>query len=309
MAVAPVGLFFGILGLLVLAEARARRVHDPDELPNRLKLHVLGVVPPLPRPRLASGARAALDPRRCPVSSADPRPVHPEPGPPTPGHAICSGARTPGARGSRSIPHHQRPATTKARRPWPARFRRAAASTPDLLTLLVDADIRNPTLSRMFDLPTGQGLVNVLRGRRWPKEAISVIGGAARFHLLPAGSLRDPRPLSAAPGRPPPPGSWPAPEESFDMVIVDFMSPVLPVPDALTIGRWVDGVAVLCRPVRHQPLPAHRAGQAAPGRRRRPGPRGRDQRGPRGGRRRYYGSYYPSYGSLDDAENHSGFQA
>ena len=34
--------------------------------------------------------------------------------------------------------------------------------------------------------------------------------------------------------------------ESFDMIIVDA-PPVLPVPDALTIGRWTDGAVLAVR--------------------------------------------------------------
>ena len=42
------GMLAGVLGLFALVEARAGRVHDPEELPGRLRLRVLGVVPPLP---------------------------------------------------------------------------------------------------------------------------------------------------------------------------------------------------------------------------------------------------------------------
>jgi succinoglycan biosynthesis transport protein ExoP len=113
-----------------------------------------------------------------------------------------------------------------------------------LLTLLIDADIRRPSLSRMFDLPTSQGLANVLRGETRAEEAITVVGEAGGFHFLPAGSPRiDPsrllhegrlsKLLASA-------------RESFDIVIVDA-PPVLPVPDALSIGRWVDAAVLAVR--------------------------------------------------------------
>ena len=93
----------------------------------------------------------------------------------------------------------------------------------------------------MLDLPAGRGLVNVLRGEAPAEEAIAVIGGAGGFHFLPAGSTRvDPsrllhgerlaRLMARA-------------RESFDIVIVNS-PPVLPVPDALTIGRWVNGAVL-----------------------------------------------------------------
>jgi capsular exopolysaccharide synthesis family protein len=113
-----------------------------------------------------------------------------------------------------------------------------------LLTLLIDADIRRPRLTRMFDLPTGQGLANVLRGEAMAEEVITVVTEAGGFHFMPAGSPRvDPsrllhdgrlsRLLASA-------------RESFDIVIVDA-PPVLPVPDALSIGRWVDAAVLAVR--------------------------------------------------------------
>jgi capsular exopolysaccharide synthesis family protein len=111
-------------------------------------------------------------------------------------------------------------------------------------TLLVDADLRNPSLGRMFDRATGRGLADILRGEATAEEAITVIEDAGGLHFLPAGADRDDpgrllrgdrlgRFLARA-------------RESFDVVIVDA-PPVLPVPDALTIGRWVDGVVLAVR--------------------------------------------------------------
>ena len=39
-----------------------------------------------------------------------------------------------------------------------------------LMTLLIDADLRNPTLSRMLDASENSGLINVLHGRSRPKR-------------------------------------------------------------------------------------------------------------------------------------------
>ena len=55
------------------------------------------------------------------------------------------------------------------------------------MTLLIDADLRNPTLSRMLDASEGPGLINVLRGEAPAEDAVMVIGDAGGFHLLPAG--------------------------------------------------------------------------------------------------------------------------
>jgi capsular exopolysaccharide synthesis family protein len=113
-----------------------------------------------------------------------------------------------------------------------------------LMTLLIDADLRNPTLSRMFDASENDGLVNVLRGDCPPEQAMMVVGDAGGFHFLPAGTPRlDPNRLlqGEALGK-----LLAQARESFDMIIVD-VPPVLPVPDALTIGRWTDGAVLAVR--------------------------------------------------------------
>jgi capsular exopolysaccharide synthesis family protein len=114
----------------------------------------------------------------------------------------------------------------------------------NMMTLLIDADLRNPTLSRMLDASENPGLINVLRGEADAEDVIMVIGDAGGFHLLPAGNPRmDPSRLlqSERLGK-----LLAQARESFDMIIVDA-PPVLPVPDALTIGRWTDGAVLAVR--------------------------------------------------------------
>ena len=113
-----------------------------------------------------------------------------------------------------------------------------------LMTLLIDGDLRNPTLSRMLDATDNPGLINVLRGEVSAEDAVMVIGDAGGFHLLPAGTPRmDPSRLLASDRL----GKLIAQaRESFDMIIVDA-PPVLPVPDALTLGRWCDGAVLAVR--------------------------------------------------------------
>jgi succinoglycan biosynthesis transport protein ExoP len=113
-----------------------------------------------------------------------------------------------------------------------------------LMTLLIDADLRNPTLSRMLDAPDNPGLINILRGEVTAEDVVMVIGDAGGFHLLPAGNPRmDPSRLLASERL----GKLIAQaRESFDMIIIDA-PPVLPVPDALTIGHWTDGAVLAVR--------------------------------------------------------------
>ncbi len=231
MAAAPLGMLVGVVGLMVLVELRGGRVADPDDLPARVRLDVLGVVPPLPRrpgsPGIARGRDQARSRRELDqfTQSIDHLRV-----------ALCS------ARDRRSILITSA-CSGEGKTTLAARLAERCVNA-GLLTLLIDADIRNPTLSRMFDLSTSPGLVNVLRGESAAEEAISTIEGAGGFHFLPAGSPRDDpsrslqgeglaRLLASA-------------RASFDIVLVDS-PPVLPVPDALTIGRWVDGAVLAVR--------------------------------------------------------------
>ena len=289
MAAVPVGMFLCVLGLFAMVERHAGRVHDPDELPGRLKLQVLGVVPPLPRARTAPGRPSTRDEARSRrdldqfIQSLDHLRV-----------AICSG------RDARGRPRRSVLITSACGSEGKTTLAAQLAErcvNAGLLTLLVDADLRNPTLSRMFEMPGGRGLVDVLRGESTAEEAIAVIGGAGGFHFLPAGSPRvDPsrllhgdrlaRLLASA-------------RESFDLVIVDA-PPVLPVPDALTIGRWVDGAVLAVRFDNSRYPLVERANRrlAAVG----VPVIGAVLNGVRGAEAAYYGSYHPSHGTPDAPE-------
>jgi polysaccharide biosynthesis transport protein len=288
MAAAPVGMLLGVLGLVVLVEIHAGRVHDPEELPDRLRIPVLGVVPRLPKARTAQARLSSRDETRSRrdldqfIQSLDHLRV-----------AICSGKPAWG-RARRSVLITSA-CGSEGKTTLAAQLAERCVNA-GLLTLLIDADIRHPTLSRMFDLPSSQGLVNVLRGEARAEEAISVIEGAGGFHFLPAGSPRvDPsrllhdgrlaKLLASA-------------KESFDIVIVDS-PPVLPVPDALTIGRWVDGAVLAVRFDTSRYPMVERANRrlAAVG----VPVIGAVVNGVGGAESGYYGDY-PAYGSLDDQE-------
>ena len=89
------------------------------------------------------------------------------------------------------------------------------------------------------------------------------------------------------------------------MVIVDC-PPVLPVPDALTIGRWVDGAVLAVRFDNSRYPLVERANRrlASVG----VPVIGAVINGVRGAEGAYYGSYYPSYGSIDDDAGDPSFE-
>ena len=226
IASAPIAMFLGVVGLLVLAELGSGRVVGPDDLPTTLRPRVLGVLPVLPRadPR---DPRHRHDFERF-VQGLDHLRV-----------VLCDRRDHP----SRRCLLITSASGGEGKTTLAAQLAERCVSA-GLTTLLIDADFRNPSLSRMFDHAGSRGLADVLRGEATAEEAIAVIGDAGGVHFLPAGTDRaDPARLlhGDALGR-----LLARARESFAMVLVDS-PPVLPVPDALTIGRWVDAAVLSVR--------------------------------------------------------------
>jgi capsular exopolysaccharide synthesis family protein len=224
MVIAPFGMLLGVVGLLVLAELRSGRVVGPDDLPTTLRPRVLGVLPILPRP---GTSRHREDIARF-VQGLDHLRV-----------VLCD-RRDHRSRRCLLITSA---AVGEGKTTLAAQLAERCVNA-GLTTLLIDADLRSPTLSKMFDQGNRRGLADVLRGEATAEEAIGVIGDAGGVHFLAAGTDRtDPGRLlhGEALGQ-----LLARARESFDMVIVDA-PPVLPVPDALTIGRWVDGAVLSVR--------------------------------------------------------------
>jgi polysaccharide biosynthesis transport protein len=236
MAIAPVGMLCGVLALMVLLELHAGRVADPDELTARVRVPVVGIVPPLPKVRPQGVLFSARDEFRAQrqldqfVQSLDHLRV-----------ALCSG-RDAWGRERRCILITSA-CGSEGKTTLAAQLAERCVNA-GLRTLLIDGDLRNPTLTRMLDVPDHRGLINVLRGEVLADEAISVVGGGGGFHFMPAGTPKvDPSRLLHGDRL----GKMLAQaRESFDIVIVDA-PPVLPVPDALTIGRWCDGAILAVR--------------------------------------------------------------
>lgn len=244
MAAAPCFSALLVICLLTLLEMQGGRVADPDELSSRVNLQVIGVVPPLPQVRtlaatFAEGQDQAQPPAPDPraqrqldefVQSLDHLRV-----------ALCA-RRDPWGR-DRHCMLITSACGSEGKTTLAAQLAERCVNA-GLMTLLIDADLRNPTLSRMLDAPDSPGLINVLRGEVTAEDVVMVIGDAGGFHLLPAGNPRtDPSRLLAGDRL----GKLLAQaRESFDMIIVDA-PPVLPVPDALTIGRWTDGAVLAVR--------------------------------------------------------------
>ena len=237
VALAPVAMFMVVMGLFITLEARAGRVADPDELSSRARVQILGVVPPLPN---ASKPGTAVLSRREDLRiqrrldefmlSLD--------------HLRVSLCARPDRWGrNRHCVLITSACGSEGKTTLAAQLAERCVNA-GMLTLLIDGDLRNPSLSRMLDASEHDGLCNVLRGEVAAEDVMTVVGGGGGFHFLAAGTPRsDPNRLLQGDAL----GQLLArARESFDMIIVDA-PPVLPVPDALIIGKWTDGAVLAVR--------------------------------------------------------------
>lgn len=113
-----------------------------------------------------------------------------------------------------------------------------------LKVLLVDADLRNPTVAERFGIAQSPGLIDALTGRADPDQLI-VTTNTDRFSILPAGKLTGGielelianGALSACLSR------W---RQEYDVVLIDS-APLLPVADARILARQVDASVMVVR--------------------------------------------------------------
>jgi len=228
LAVTPVGILAAVLGLVVLLEIRSARVADPDLLSSRVRHEVFSIAP-LPNIRPGEDANDNKAEQRLArfVQSLDHlRVALCEGGVPGEGRCVMITSAT-GGEGKTTLSAH-----------LAARCANAGTST-----LLIDADMRRASLGRLLDVPAGAGLGDVLAGVADLEEALITVQ-AGGFHFLSAGMpghdpsrvLKSTR-LGELIGRL---------RQTYDLIIIDT-PPILPVADALVLGRWVDGAVVAAR--------------------------------------------------------------
>jgi capsular exopolysaccharide synthesis family protein len=113
--------------------------------------------------------------------------------------------------------------------------------------LLVEADLRKPSVDSYLSLPHISGLVEWLEGNGTSVPVRRVLPGG--FFVLSAGvaSLQNPEVLGSSRMV----GLLEAARQSFDMVVVDC-PPFLPVADAVVLQDLLDGLLVVVR-ARHTP--------------------------------------------------------
>jgi capsular exopolysaccharide synthesis family protein len=110
-------------------------------------------------------------------------------------------------------------------------------------TLLIDGDLRRPSVHRCFNIPGVMGLANVLRGDFHWRTAVIPVESLPQLHVLPAGPPS--RHAADLIGR----GLAELIEEAaadYDLVVVDA-PPLLGFAEPLQMATAVDGVLVVAR--------------------------------------------------------------
>ncbi|MFO0850931.1 MAG: P-loop NTPase [Gemmataceae bacterium] len=223
------GLLAGLLGVAVW-ELRRGRVYDPADVAQGLRLPLLGAIPALrdlppreavrlaggPGDRYRAGLAESVDGIRTRLLSARLRGPCP---------VVLVTSPSPGE-GKTTL------ATQLA----------ASLARAGFRTLLVDGDLRCPSLHQMFGVPLTPGLGDALAGGAAPPVCPT---GLANLHLMAAGRFD---PVAAAGlARDRLAGLLAGVRPQYDFVVIDS-SPLMLVPDGLMIGRSVDGVVFSVRP-------------------------------------------------------------
>ena len=114
-------------------------------------------------------------------------------------------------------------------------------ATAGLRTLILDCDLRNPSMHKLFDAPLTPGCSEVLCQEIDVSDAVQPTT-VPNLWLIPAGQCSN-RVISALAQGHPLESLFNRLRGQFDFVVVDSC-PVLPVADTLLVGQHVDGVVI-----------------------------------------------------------------
>ncbi len=220
------GSFLGTLFAIAFLELRTQKIDSADEVKGDLGLAVVGSLPMLPARARRNGVMThqekdrywysllleSIDATRTMLIHAARSGSH---------RVVMVASALPGE-GKTSLASHL--ATSLAR--------------SGQKTLLIDADLRRPSIHRLFDLTPNPGLSELLRGEVAFDDVI-VSTAVEELKVITAGKC-DPQTLrilsQGGLG-----GLFARLKEQYDFVIVDS-SPILPVADAQIIAQQVDAV-------------------------------------------------------------------
>ena len=132
-------------------------------------------------------------------------------------------------------------------------------------TLLIDADLRRPGLTKLLDLKGQSGLSDVLYSEKNLKELVNecvIATNTPHLDVLPAGPRRQHPSELLSSDRMEDLLAWA--ETQYEQILIDC-PPVLVASDALIIGRIVDGAVLVVRPEKNRRRLVHRAVESLTG--------------------------------------------
>jgi polysaccharide biosynthesis transport protein len=237
-AIAAVATFSFILFGVSFWEFRARRISTADEVTSGLGIRLIGSLPALPRrQRRAPRVDTEKDRRwqRLLIESVDATRAMLLHASRSESIRVVMIASAVSGEAKTSLSCHLATSLARAGR----------------RTLLLDCDLRNPCAHQPFDVPTGPGLCEILRGEARAEDVVqeTPVNG---LHLIQAGrndafalqalSREEFRDLLAVL------------RKRYDFIIIDS-APILLVADSLAVGQSVDAVLFsILREVSRMPL-------------------------------------------------------
>lgn len=119
----------------------------------------------------------------------------------------------------------------------------ALASGSEEKTLLLEGDLRRPTLSRMFGVRVQAGMCEYLKGEADLASSIYELREAGIWFLPAGGAEDDPLEVIQSPKLP---SLLRQLSDLFDWIVIDS-PPVLPLADTTVLGRFADGILLVTR--------------------------------------------------------------
>jgi polysaccharide biosynthesis transport protein len=219
--------FLAVITLVAFLEWRSRRVDSVDQVVNEIGLRVIGTIPAFPtRQAIKTGEADANQNWRFilneSVNSTRTMLLHSAK---TQSMQVIMVTSAMQGEGKTSLSSQL--ATSMA--------------TAGLRTLIVDCDLRNPSMHRLFDLALAPGCSEILLSELDVSDAVQATS-VPNLWVISAGQCSN-RVIAALAQGHQLESMFNRLRGQFDFIVVDTC-PVLPVADSLLIGQHVDGVVI-----------------------------------------------------------------
>ena len=205
--------------LVALVEFRKRRLNTPADVDEGLGIRVLGVLPPIASSRaMRSGSPIAIQLSES-IDNVRATLMHDST---SRGRQVVLITSPATMEGTTTVASHLALSFTRAGR----------------RTLLIDGDLREPALLKLFGMPAEDGFSEVLRSEKDISDAVRPTNTEGLW-LLPAGMCDMDSIHALATDQLQP--IFEKLREEFDFIVIDA-PPVLGLADTLSMGQHVDGV-------------------------------------------------------------------